>query len=279
MQDEPTSGLDARAAAIVMRTVRNTVNTGRTVVCTIHQPSIDIFEVPLNISGLLLVATLQRACLMPGSPARLPHRPFPAAGIVSGAPTSSHLSIGTATWAPGYTQSLAPHGCLQAFDELHLLKRGGKTIYAGPTGTDSAQLVSYFEAVPGVPPLQPGMNPATWMLEITAFASKERLGVDFADIWAQSGLARQGLYRTVTHLEDVLLCHRQAEHLFDEPLPTPVRSGSGNRVHSLLSSWRQDDAALQCHPGLEVCTQHPGCVLQAEAHAPHMAAPTSCNWS
>lgn len=50
--DEPTSGLDARAAAIVMRTVRNTVDTGRTVVCTIHQPSIDIFEafdeVPIN---------------------------------------------------------------------------------------------------------------------------------------------------------------------------------------------------------------------------------------
>ncbi|KAH6833259.1 pleiotropic drug resistance 12 [Perilla frutescens var. hirtella] len=42
--DEPTSGLDARAAAIVMRTVRNTVDAGRTVVCTIHQPSIDIFE-------------------------------------------------------------------------------------------------------------------------------------------------------------------------------------------------------------------------------------------
>ncbi|KAL0010559.1 hypothetical protein SO802_005667 [Lithocarpus litseifolius] len=42
--DEPTSGLDARAAAIVMRTVRNTVDTGRTIVCTIHQPSIDIFE-------------------------------------------------------------------------------------------------------------------------------------------------------------------------------------------------------------------------------------------
>ena len=42
--DEPTSGLDARAAAVVMRTVRNTVDTGRTVVCTIHQPSIDIFE-------------------------------------------------------------------------------------------------------------------------------------------------------------------------------------------------------------------------------------------
>lgn len=42
--DEPTSGLDARAAAIVMRAVKNIVRTGRTVVCTIHQPSIDIFE-------------------------------------------------------------------------------------------------------------------------------------------------------------------------------------------------------------------------------------------
>ncbi|RZC79069.1 hypothetical protein C5167_003836 [Papaver somniferum] len=50
--DEPTSGLDARAAAIVMRTVRNTVDTGRTVVCTIHQPSIDIFE---SFDELLLV--------------------------------------------------------------------------------------------------------------------------------------------------------------------------------------------------------------------------------
>ena len=30
--DEPTSGLDARAAAIVMRTVRNTVDTGRIIV-------------------------------------------------------------------------------------------------------------------------------------------------------------------------------------------------------------------------------------------------------
>ncbi|KAL0035494.1 hypothetical protein WJX77_008879 [Trebouxia sp. C0004] len=42
--DEPTSGLDARAAAIVMKSVKKTVQTGRTVVCTIHQPSMDIFR-------------------------------------------------------------------------------------------------------------------------------------------------------------------------------------------------------------------------------------------
>jgi len=40
-----TAGLDARAAAIVMRVVRNIVNTERTIACTIHQPAIDIFEV------------------------------------------------------------------------------------------------------------------------------------------------------------------------------------------------------------------------------------------
>lgn len=55
--DEPTSGLDARAAAIVMRTVRNTVDTGRTVVCTIHQPSIDIFEAFDEVSEIFRLSS------------------------------------------------------------------------------------------------------------------------------------------------------------------------------------------------------------------------------
>ncbi|XP_019187474.1 PREDICTED: ABC transporter G family member 39-like [Ipomoea nil] len=117
--DEPTSGLDARAAAIVMRTVRNTVDTGRTVVCTIHQPSIDIFE---------------------------------------------------------------------AFDELLLMKKGGQMIYAGPLGCNSRKLIEYFEDVPGVPKIMNGYNPATWMLEITATAFEAQIGVDFADIYANSSL-------------------------------------------------------------------------------------------
>ena len=60
-----------------MRAVRNIVDTGRTVVTTIHQPSIDIFE---------------------------------------------------------------------AFDELLLLKRGGRPIYCGPLGAFSADMVAYFQA-------------------------------------------------------------------------------------------------------------------------------------
>ncbi|KAG7384386.1 hypothetical protein PHYPSEUDO_002647 [Phytophthora pseudosyringae] len=41
--DEPTSGLDARAAKVIMDGVRKVANTGRTILCTIHQPSAEIF--------------------------------------------------------------------------------------------------------------------------------------------------------------------------------------------------------------------------------------------
>ncbi|KMT06316.1 hypothetical protein BVRB_7g159990 [Beta vulgaris subsp. vulgaris] len=117
--DEPTSGLDARAAAIVMRTVRNTVDTGRTVVCTIHQPSIDIFE---------------------------------------------------------------------AFDELLLMKRGGQVLYAGPLGHRSQELIEYFGAVPGVPKIKDGYNPATWMLDISTSQAESQLDIDFAGYYANSSL-------------------------------------------------------------------------------------------
>ncbi|XP_061368731.1 ABC transporter G family member 31-like [Gastrolobium bilobum] len=115
--DEPTSGLDARAAAIVMRTVRNTVDTGRTVVCTIHQPSIDIFE---------------------------------------------------------------------AFDELLLMKRGGRVIYGGKIGRQSDVLINYFQSINEIPPIPSGYNPATWMLEVTTAAVEGKIGSDFADLYQNS---------------------------------------------------------------------------------------------
>ncbi|KAH7352828.1 hypothetical protein KP509_19G065900 [Ceratopteris richardii] len=118
--DEPTSGLDARAAAVVMTTVRNTVDTGRTVVCTIHQPS--IFE---------------------------------------------------------------------SFDELLLMKRGGRVIYAGPLGTRSVDLIKYFEAIPGVHQITDGYNPASWMLDISSPSAEAHLQVDFADIYKTSALYQQ----------------------------------------------------------------------------------------
>ncbi|ETO74918.1 hypothetical protein F444_09427 [Phytophthora nicotianae P1976] len=42
--DEPTSGLDARSAKLIMNGVRKIADSGRTIVCTIHQPSTEVFN-------------------------------------------------------------------------------------------------------------------------------------------------------------------------------------------------------------------------------------------
>jgi energy-coupling factor transporter ATP-binding protein EcfA2 len=41
--DEPTTGLDARSAEVVIHNIRTIAKTGRTIVCTIHQPSPSVF--------------------------------------------------------------------------------------------------------------------------------------------------------------------------------------------------------------------------------------------
>ncbi|CAH2079071.1 unnamed protein product [Thlaspi arvense] len=120
--DEPTTGLDARAAAIVMRAVKNITETGRTVVCTIHQPGIDIFE---------------------------------------------------------------------AFDELILMKNGGKIIYNGPLGQRSSKVIEYFLSIPEVPKMKENTNPATWLLDITSKSSEDKLGVDLAQMYNESDLFKE----------------------------------------------------------------------------------------
>jgi len=105
-----------------MSTVRATAATGRTVVCTIHQPSYSIFE---------------------------------------------------------------------AFDELLVLKPGGRCIYNGPLGLEASTLISYFSSIPGVAPMSPQLNPANWMLEQTAPRREADLGIDFSEVFADSALAKQ----------------------------------------------------------------------------------------
>uniref|UniRef100_A0A8R7UMB2 ABC transporter domain-containing protein n=1 Tax=Triticum urartu TaxID=4572 RepID=A0A8R7UMB2_TRIUA len=117
--DEPTTGLDARSAAIVMRAIRKTVDTGRTIVCTIHQPSIEIFE---------------------------------------------------------------------SFDELLLMKRGGRIIYSGSLGPNSCNMIKYFEAIPGVPRIKEGQNPAAWMLNVSSHTTEYEIGLDYAEIYQRSSL-------------------------------------------------------------------------------------------
>ncbi|RLN21452.1 hypothetical protein BBJ28_00021442 [Nothophytophthora sp. Chile5] len=117
--DEPTSGLDARSAKLIMNGVRKIANSGRTIVCTIHQPSSEVFNF---------------------------------------------------------------------FDSLLLLRRGGRTVFFGELGKESSALIDYFQVAPGVAPIQPGYNPATWMLECigAGVGGGAGGGLDFAEHFSAS---------------------------------------------------------------------------------------------
>ena len=78
----------------------------------------------------------------------------------------------------------------QSFDDLLLMKYGGSVIYHGHLGKRSHRLIEYFRAVPGVPDLQEGLNPATWMLQVSTPGMETTLGVDYAEIYRQSDLFR-----------------------------------------------------------------------------------------
>ena len=95
--DEPTTGLDSRSALQAMQAIRAVASANHTVVCTIHQPSAELFYM---------------------------------------------------------------------FNDLVLLKSGGRLVYAGPIGFRGSEMVSYFQALPGVLPHPPRLNPASWALQL-----------------------------------------------------------------------------------------------------------------
>ena len=68
--------------------------------------------------------------------------------------------------------------------------RSRNLLYTGHLGKNSADLVHYYQAIPGVQPVAEGLNPATWMLEVTTPGNEDLLEVDFAAIFEQSSLCR-----------------------------------------------------------------------------------------
>jgi ATP-binding cassette subfamily G (WHITE) protein 2 (SNQ2) len=71
------------------------------------------------------------------------------------------------------------------FDELLLLKSGGRVVYHGPLGHDSRTLIDYFERN-GARKCPARANPAEYMLEAIGAGNPDYKGKDWADVWAQS---------------------------------------------------------------------------------------------
>ncbi|KAI0560233.1 ABC transporter [Gracilaria domingensis] len=109
--DEPTSGISAYSALVVANALRKIADTGTCVVCNVHQPSREVFNM---------------------------------------------------------------------FDQLLLLKQGGKQVYFGDIGENAATLTTYFESN-GANKLVGETNPADWMLDVIADESQ-----NWANIWEGS---------------------------------------------------------------------------------------------
>lgn len=46
----------------------------------------------------------------------------------------------------------------------------------------------HLQAIPGVQKIKEGMNPATWMLEVSNISVEKQLGIDFAEIYKKSSV-------------------------------------------------------------------------------------------
>ena len=71
------------------------------------------------------------------------------------------------------------------FDELLLLKSGGRVVYHGELGKDSRHLIDYFESN-GAKKCPHDANPAEYMLEAIGAGDPNYKGKDWGDVWASS---------------------------------------------------------------------------------------------
>ena len=78
----------------------------------------------------------------------------------------------------------------QDFDSLLLLRRGGEAVFFGELGSESCKLIEYLERYDATPKIQPGENPATWMLTTigAGSASTDKRPFDYAGSYAKSKL-------------------------------------------------------------------------------------------
>ena len=127
------------------------------------------------------------------------------------------------------------------FDDLLLLKSGGRVVYHGPLGHDSRTLIGYFESN-GAKKCPETANPAEYMLEAIGAGNPDYKGKDWADVWAKSP---EHDYRT-QEIQDMVSSRAHAEpskSLKDDreyamPLGVQVRAVL---KRYFVSYWRNPD--------------------------------------
>ncbi|EXJ88092.1 hypothetical protein A1O1_05020 [Capronia coronata CBS 617.96] len=124
------------------------------------------------------------------------------------------------------------------FDELLLLKAGGRVVYHGPLGHDSQDLIRYFEENGGHK-CPPDANPAEYMLEVIGAGDPNYKGKDWADGWEQSKNYRA----RSDEISDMIEKRKSVEHsknIRDDreyAMPLSIQTKAVVR-RSFISYWR-----------------------------------------
>jgi energy-coupling factor transporter ATP-binding protein EcfA2 len=124
------------------------------------------------------------------------------------------------------------------FDQLLLLKSGGRTVYFGELGRDSRTLIEYLEQN-GADKCPPNANPAEYMLEAIGAGNPDYKGKDFADVWAQSKENK----KLTEEIQDIIRNRREAENnqqaRDDREYAMPVTTQLYAVIHrSFVAMWR-----------------------------------------
>ena len=127
------------------------------------------------------------------------------------------------------------------FDELILLKSGGRVVYHGELGKDSRHLIDYFEKN-GAKHCSRKANPAEYMLEAIGAGNPDYKGQDWGDVWASS---HNHTERT-REIEDIIASRRSVsdqskttdDREFAMPLTTQIWAVTRR---DFTSAWRDPD--------------------------------------
>lgn len=127
------------------------------------------------------------------------------------------------------------------FDELLLLKSGGRVVYHGSLGKDSRHLIDYFESN-GATKCPPNANPAEYMLDTIGAGNPDYKGKDWGDVWAGSPEHHERTQEIQQMIAEgrgkALSSNIEDDREFAMPLGTQISAV----VHrSFVSYWRSPD--------------------------------------
>lgn len=126
----------------------------------------------------------------------------------------------------------------QEFDELILLKSGGRIVFHGETG-GGAKLIQYFEKN-GAKKCPPAANPAEYMLDAIGAGNPDYKGKDWGDVWENSPEKQERTAEIQQMIKDRRAVNEQKTEMTDDrEYAMPVRAQISAVVRrSFIAYWR-----------------------------------------